>query len=383
MGAEPQPNITAHHEDFHDKTSKRRRRAACFVRFVSFLVFVKLVLTLGTLAFYHLRSAQPVSLAPFETQEVRFCPSWFRGIDVVAPFPANEWVTVHKFQGTPNVTEEAAVYNVEYNAHLKAGQFGRTHSRSYYFPAGTVFDLDFEASTPVNFMILHPEHRREHREGGRRWSPRSEQGEKHENERHGHRGGHHGGRKDKEDKENENKYQPEQQPAQPNGRHEAVTKKEFRVSASGGRYDLIFSLPRNGTTGASVSTHIAASIKTIDVSHSCPIRSSLTRGQRHVRLHKHAREHVVLVASPYARSSSVVYVRLVPNEHKFAVVSSVLFGVWVLLRLASRFLRAHAGPRTGQGKCFWSRLCKRNNTVQYSPIMQVEPQVQVVYPGQN
>jgi len=381
MGAEPQTNINALHAEFHDKTSKRRRRAACFVRFISFLVFVKLVLTLGTLAFLHLRSARPVSLAPFETQEVRFCPSWFRGIDVVAPFPANEWVTVHKFKGTPNITEEASVYDVEYNVQLKAGQFGRTHTRSYYFPTGTVFDLNFEASTPVNFMILHPEHRREHREGGHRWSPRSEEGEKPENERHGgHRGGHH---KEKQHKD-ENKYQPEQQPTESKGRqHEAVTRKEFTVSASGGRYDLIFSLPRNVTAGAAVSTHISAAVKTIDISHSCPIRSSLTRGQRHVRLHKHAREHVVLVASPYARSSSVVYVRLVPNEHKFAVVSGVLFGVWVLLRLVSRFLRAHSGPRTGQGKCFWSRLCNRSNTAQYSPIMQVEPQIQVVYPGQN
>jgi len=270
--------------------------------------------------------------------------------------------------------EQAESYDVEYHLDLKGGQFGRTHTRSFFFPEGSIFDLDVESTAPVNFMILHPEHRqnKEHKYSPRR-EGQSESTEGHHGGHYRHGQGHHGENKESEQTPAAAVPAPE--------KHESVLKKEVRVLAKGGRYDLIFTLPRNVTTPSRVTVRMNAHVKTLDISHSCPLRSSLTRGHRHVRLQKHAREHVVLAASPYARTSSLVYVRLVPREHKFVVVSAILFSVWAVLRLVARYLRAHSGPRTGKGKCFWSRLCRKNETVQYSPILQVEPQIQVVYPG--
>ncbi|PRP86381.1 hypothetical protein PROFUN_05522 [Planoprotostelium fungivorum] len=341
----------------HKNINNNNGSRGCLSRVVLF----KLLLTLGLFAFMALRPAQTVTLDPFESLQLSFCPSWVRGVDIVAPFPASEWVRAHKFRGQPVLAEEPQLFNVGYNVTLHNDYHTRTHVRSFHFAPESTFDVSFQADSNVRFMIMHPEVRHE----GRRHSPRSE----------GHHRPHHGDRHGRHSNNTENSEEtPAPSASAPaHESHQGAMSAEFKVSASGGRYDFIFSLPKNSSDQVRINIKIAASVRTLDTSRSCPIKSSLNQGQRHIRVRKEAAHHIVLAASPYARGSSIVYVRLAPRENKFVFVSGVLLFLYVVLRLVTRFLLAHSKRKEGKG-CFWARLCGKKNQAQYSPLTQIETQ---------
>jgi len=364
----------------------RRQRAAFCLRLVSHLVFLKLFLLGLTFAFFTLRSAEPFSLAPFSTHELRFCPKWFAGVDVVASYPASEHVSVHKRIIRPQLGQ-AHTYEVGYNVTLHADAYTRSHLRSYYFPANTQLEVEVESDVAVHFMVVHPEHRE--RRVRRSEEPAAEAAS--EGRHHGHReGGRHGDR-DREHNRPEH-HRPEQpaEPQHPTGQpatgttksqQDSRTRHSFRaVTLKDGEYDFIFWLPKNSTQRANIQLRLKPTVKTIDLSGSCPIKSSLTAGHRFIRFRKHQEQHVFLAASPYAPSSSVVFVRLIPRACKFVSTAAVLLGVWAVLRLAARFLAAHSLPSTGgNGKCFWSRLFRSRRCARqgYAPVAQNEVVVEM------